>query len=412
MKIERSDRRLLIWAGVFMLLVVLALTFLSQDEEESGIPSTYSAQRSGAKAAFLLLQQSGYKVQRWEQPPSNLPADLQSDPSHTVLVLASPFRAPTSDEKNALRTFVDRGGKVLITGATASLYLSQAETEMEPARLPIAKEYQPQLLTPLTRGGSIQMSPGAYWKGPATTSLAHYSDGDRPIVVSYKAGMGEVIWWAASTPLTNAAIAKSGNMALLLNSLGNAGDVQIYWDEYFHGEQSSLIRYVGDPPLLFGWLQTLLVFLVLIFTFSRRNGPIHPLPQPSRLSPLEFISTLGKLYRRANAIHSALAIPYARFRAQAARQLGINQDVPAADLARALKNRLRYKDDSLAELLQQIENALHNPELREAQALELVQQLNRHAQGVHAHNPKLNPMERQETDLHANRVPGAHARTN
>jgi hypothetical protein len=403
MKIERSDRRLLIWAGVFMLLVILALTFLSQDEEESGIPSTYSAQRSGAKAAFLLLQQSGYKVQRWAQSPSDLPAD----PAHTVLVLASPFRAPTSDEKNALQTFVDRGGKILITGWSVSLYLPQAETENEPVPSPIAKEYQPQLLTSLTRGGAIQMSPVAYWKGPATSSLAHYSDGDRPIVVSYKAGLGEVIWWGASTPLTNAAIANSGNMALLLNSLGNAGDVQVYWDEYFHGEQSSLIGYAGDPPLMFGLLQILLVFLALIFTFSRRNGPIHPLPQPSRLSPLEFVSTLGKLYRRANAVHSALAIPYTRFRAQAARQLGISQDVPAADLARALKNRLRYKDDSLAKLLQQIENALHNPELREAQALELAQQLNRHAQDL-----KLNPMERQETDLHANRVPGAHARTN
>ncbi|HEX9254903.1 MAG TPA: DUF4350 domain-containing protein [Candidatus Angelobacter sp.] len=403
MKIERSDRRLLIWAGVFMLVVILALTFLSQDEEEPAIPSTYSAQRSGAKAAFLLLQQSGYKVQRWEQSPSDLPRD----PAHTVLVLASPFRAPTSDEKNALQTYLDHGGKVLATGRSASIYLPHAETENELVPSPVAKEYQPQLLTPLTRGGAIQMSPAAYWKGPATSSLAHYSADGRPIVVSYKAGLGEVVWWGASTPLTNAAIAKSGNMALLLNSLGPAGDVQIYWDEYFHGEQSSLIGYAGDPPLKFGLLQTLLVFLALIFTFSRRNGPIHPLPQPSRLSPLEFVSTLGKLYRRANAVHSALAIPYARFRAQAARQLGINQDVPAADLARALKNRLRYKDDSLAELLQQIENALHNPELREAQALELVQQLNRHAQ-----NLKLNPMERQETDLHANRVPGAHARTN
>src|SRR5207237_4170983 len=100
--------------------------------------------------------------------------------------------------------------------------------------------------------------------------------------------------------------------------------------------------------------------------------------------------TLGKLCRRASAVQSALAIPYARFRGQAARQLGIRQDVPAADLARALKLRLRYKDVSLAELLQQIENALHNPELREAQALELVQQLNQHAQKL-----KLNPMERQ-----------------
>jgi len=403
MKIERSDRRLLIWAGAFMLIVMLALTFLSQDEEESSIPSTYSAQRSGAKAAFLLLQQAGYKVQRWEQTPTTLP----SNPAHTVLVLVSPFRAPTSDEKNALQTYLDRGGKVLVTGRSASIYVPQAETENEPAISPVAKEYQPQLLTPLTRGGAIQMSPGAYWKGPATSSLAHYSDGDRPIVVSYKAGLGEVIWWGASTPLTNAAIAKSGNMALLLNSLGQPDEVQVYWDEYFHGEQSSLIRYAGDPPLLFGLLQTLLVFLALLFTFSRRNGPIHPLPQPSRLSPLEFISTLGKLYRRANAVHSALAIPYARFRAQAARQLGINQDVPADDLARALKNRMRYKDDSLAELLRQIENALHSPELQEAQALELVQQLNQHTQKL-----KLNPTERQETDLHANRVPGAYARTN
>jgi hypothetical protein len=408
MKIERSDRRLLIWAGVFMLLVILSLTFFSQDEEESSVPSTYSAQRAGAKAAFLLLQQSGHKVQRWEQSPTDLPAD----PTHTVLVLVSPFRAPTREEKNALQTFVDRGGKILVTGRNASLYLPQAETENEVVPSPVAKEYQPQLLTPLTRGGAIQMSPVAYWKGPATSSLAHYSDGDRPIVVSYKAGMGEVIWWGASTPLTNTAIAKQGNMALLLNSLGTAGEVQIYWDEYFHGEQSSLIHYAGDPPLKFGLLQTLLVFLALIFTFSRRNGPIHPLPQPSRLSPLEFVSTLGKLYRRANAVHSVLAIPYARFRAQAARQLGINQDLPAAELARALKNRLRYKDDSLAELLQQIESALRDPELREAQALELSQQLNRHAQALHSQNLKLNSMERQETDLHANRVPGAHARTN
>jgi hypothetical protein len=127
MKIERSDRRLLIWAGVFMLVVILALTFLSQDEEESGIPSTYSVQRSGAKAAFLLLQQSGYKVQRCEHSPSNLPAD----PAHTVLVLASPFRAPTSDEKNALQTFVNRGGKILATGSRAAIYVPQAEAKNE-----------------------------------------------------------------------------------------------------------------------------------------------------------------------------------------------------------------------------------------------------------------------------------------
>ena len=403
MKIEKSDRRLLIWAGVFMLLVVVALAFVSQDEEESAVPSTYSAQSKGAKAAFLLLQEAGYKVERWEQSPAELPAD----PGHTVLVLASPFRSPSRDDKNSLQTYVSRGGKILATGPYASFYLPQAEIDFEALAAPSWKEYQPQLLTPLTRGGAIQMSPSAYWKGPSTGSLAHYADDGRPIVVSYKVGRGEVIWWGANTPLTNAAIAKSGNMALLLNSLGEPGEVRVLWDEYFHGYRSSLSGYMGTPPIRYGLLQCALVFLALLFTFSRRNGPIHPLPQPSRLSPLEFVHTLGKLYRRANAVHSALAIPYARFRAIAARQLGINPDVPAADLARTVANRLRYQDDSFAELLQQIENALHSPELSEKFALDLVQQLNRHMQKL-----KMNPLERQETNLHADRVPGAHARTN
>ena len=384
MKIEKSDRRLLIWAGVFMLLVIAALAFLSQDEEESSVPSTYSAQSRGAKAAFLLLREAGYKVERWEQPPVELPAD----PAHTVLVLASPFRSPSRDDRNALQTYLSRGGKILATGSRASLYLPQVETYPETLPAPSWKEYQPQLLTPLTRGGAIQMSPSAYWDGPSTNSLAHYADDGRPIVVSYKVGQGEVIWWGANTPLTNAAISKSGNMALLLNSLGEPGELHVFWDEYFHGYRSSLGGYMGTPPIKYGLWQCALIFLALIFTFSRRNGPIHPLPEPSRLSPLEFVHTLGKLYRRANATHAALAIPYARFRALAARQLGINQDVPAAELARAVQNRLRYKDDAFEDLLQQIEHALQSPELSEVFALDLVQKLNRYMQ-----NLKLIPLE-------------------
>jgi hypothetical protein len=403
MSIDKSDRKLLIWAGVFMVLVVVALAVVSPDEDESAVPSTYSAQARGAKAAFLLLQDAGYKVERWEQSPSQLP----EDPAHTVLVLASPFRSPLPEEKTALQNYLNRGGKILATGANASFYLPHAETDAEMLPAPSWKEYQPQMLTPLTRGGTIQMSPTAYWKGPSTASLAHYVDDGRPIVVSYKVGLGEVIWWGANTPLTNAAISKAGNLALLLNSLGEANEVHVFWDEYFHGASRPLSAYMGDPPLRYGLLLGFLIFLALIFTFSRRNGPIHPLPEPSRLSPLEFVHTLGKLYRRANAVHSALAIPYARFRTLATRQLGIHTDIPAADLAHAVKNRLRYKDDSLANLLQQIENALHAPELAEPYALNLAQQLS-----FHTRNLKLISTQRQETNLHAERVPGAHARTN
>jgi hypothetical protein len=405
MKIEKSDRRLLIWSGLVLLPLVIALAFLSQEEEENFVPSTYSAQSRGAKAAFLLLQDIGYKVERWEQSPTELPLD----PAHTVLVLASPFRLPSPEEKNALQKYLSMGGRILETGSSPSMYLPRAETERESLAAPNWKEYQPQLLSSLTRAGVIQMSPTAYWNDPKTAYLVHYADEKRPIVVSYQVGKGEVIWWAASTPLSNAAIAKSGNLALLLNSLGQPGEVHIYWDEYFHDNKQSFSGYLSQKPLFYGLLQCLLVFLALIFTFSRRNGPIHGLAQPARLSPLEFVYTLGKLYRRAKATHAALEVPYTRFRILATRQLGISPDISAAELARAVKSRMRYKDNDLGDLLEQIEAALRNPELAEAWALELAQKLSRHTQ-----NLKLIPLKKdeQETTSHADRVAGAFARTN
>lgn len=405
MKIEKSDRRLLIWTGVVLLPIIIALALLSQEEEESFVPSTYSAQDHGAKAAYLLLQDLGYKAERWEQSPSELP----SDPEHTVLVLASPFRAPLPQEKNALQKYLSLGGRILETGSSPSLYLPQADIEREPLVAPNWKEFKPQLISSLTRGGAIQMSPTAYWKDSTTAYLVHYADGERPIVVSYKVGKGEVIWWAASTPLTNAAIAKSGNLALLLNSLGKPSDAHVYWDEYFHDAQQSSGGYLSQPALWYGLLQCALVFLAVIFTFSRRNGPIRGLPQPARLSPLEFVSTLGKLYQRAKATHATLEVPYARFRMLATRQLGIRPDVSASELAYAVKNRMRYKDNDLGDLLEQIESALHNPELSEAGALDLAQKLSHYMQKL-----KLIPLKKdeQETTLHADRVAGAFARTN
>jgi len=405
MKIEKSDRRLLMWTGLLLLPVVIALAFLSQEEEDNFVPSSYSAQSHGAKAAYLLLQDTGYKVERWEQSPTELPPD----PAHTVLVMASPFRVPLPPEKNALQKYLSLGGKILETGTYPSMYLPQAETEREPLPAPNWREYQPQLLSSLTQGGAIQMSPTAYWKNPTTAYLVHYADEARPIVVSYKVGKGEVIWWAASTPLTNAAIAKSGNLALLLNSLGAPGEVHVYWDEYFHGYKQSFSGYFSQLPVLYGLLQCLLIFVALIFTFSRRNGPIHPLPRPARLSPLEFVYTLGKLYHRANATHTALEVPYARFRMLATRQLGISQDISTPDLARSVQDRMRYKDDDLSKLLQQIEAALHSPELAEAWALELAQRLSHYTQKLKLIS--LNK-DKQENTSHANRVAGAFARTN
>ena len=397
LKIAKSDRRLLLWAGAIMLLIIVALAITSADQEESEIPSSYSADSHGAKAAYLLLQQEGYKVERWEQSPNELPRN----PAGVVLVLASPFKAPTPDEKNSLQLFLTAGGKIVATGPSASLFLPQAQTMPEFLAGPEWKEFQPQLVTPLTIGGPIRMSPGAYWSQNSPPLLAHYADGDRPVVVSYKVGKGEVIWWASATPLSNAGISVAGNLPLLLNSLGDSRNVRILWDEYFHGYRQSLAAYVAETPLKYGLLQCFLLLGAVLFTYSRRSLPIHPQEVKSRLSPLEFVETLGGLYQRALANRAALEVPYTRFRIIATRRLGLPPEIAAGDLARSLRLRLGYKDDSLSELMRRIESALAQDDPDEATVLSLAQELNRHMQ-------KLKLL--QENFIHAERVPGAPAR--
>jgi Domain of unknown function (DUF4350) len=402
LNIAASDKRLLIWTGIIVTVLIVAVALLSDEEDESGVPSTYSSQSSGARAAYLLLKETGHNVERWEESPLKLPKEGEN----TTLVLAQPSLLPDKEEVAALKLFVSRGGRVLITGVLAQSFFPGKEIEIEALPSPEWKEYQPQLLTELTQGGAIKMSPRAYWKSKSTYYLSHYADDNRPIVVSYRIGTGKIIWWAAATPLTNAGISASGNLALFLNSIGegNIKDTHILWDEYFHSSHRSLDDYVGEPPIKYGLLQCLLFGLALVLTYSRRNLPIHPLPQKSRLSPLEFVQTLGGLYRRAKATRAALEVPYHRFRLAATRHLGLRHDTPAEDLARSLRNRLGYGDEDLLDLMRTIESTLANPYSREETVLKLVQQLNMHMQQL--------KLVQQESIAHANRVPGAATRKN
>jgi hypothetical protein len=99
LNIQRSDRRLLIWAGAILLPLIAAIAVLSDNEEESTVPSTYSAQASGAKAAYLLLEEQGYKLERWTRSPLQLPQDAAG----TVYVLAGPWGTPKNEEKTPCR---------------------------------------------------------------------------------------------------------------------------------------------------------------------------------------------------------------------------------------------------------------------------------------------------------------------
>jgi Domain of unknown function (DUF4350) len=372
--LDTGDRKLLIVAGVLLVVLVVSSAMLSPRRSEgmSMYPSSYSTNWDGAKAAYLLLQESGYQVSRWEESPT----ELKGEPSAQVLIFAEPLQMPSPEEKQAIREFLEKGGCVLAVGAAAERLLPESSLFQEGFPLSEKTTFRPLLPSPLIRNAAeISMISPEHWQPKSASQLVIYGNEDTAAVITYPVGKGQVIWWGASTPMTNAGIRQSGNLALFLNSVGPADGVRVLWDEYFHGAHGSLWAYFAQTPLPWGVAQFGLVFLAILATHSRRQSPIHIPLVRSRLSPLEFVETLGDLYSSAHAGPAAVRIAFQRLHYQLTRQLGLPQNISDAELARTAHALLGWNEDEFSDTLARSQQAVNNGKLDDVETLQIVQQL-------------------------------------
>jgi len=373
---DHDDRKILIGGGL-LLLAMMAVAVLVSPAPQQGpsYPSSYLAAPGGAKAAYLLLKDLGYSVERWENPATVLPVNAQG----TTLILAGPFVTPTQSDRQAVRNFLAAGGNVLTTGHAAGALIPAASGVTEKACDANTSTYPAVFPSLLTRGApEITMTPDTCWAVPDSAPPALYAANGKAAALSYHVGRGRVIWWASSEPLTNDAIQKTGNLAVFLNAVGAPEGMRLLWDEYYHGYQGSLSSYLAPTPIPWALAQVGLLLLVVCATFARRRGPVRPVVVESRLSPLEFVETLGGLYHQAHACAVALGVACQRFRFLVAREVGVSPSLSSEQLCGALERRLGRKDARLRSTLWRCESALRDPALRDTEALRLVKQLHDH----------------------------------
>jgi hypothetical protein len=141
-----------------------------------------------------------------------------------------------------------------------------------------------------------------------------------------------------------------------------------------------LWSYVGKTSLAWSVFQVGVLALAILFTFSRRSGPIYVPVETSRLSPLEFVDTLGGLYERAGAASLAVSVSYLRLRTLLNRQLSLPSNIKDAELANTAEQRLGWKDSGLGDALRRAGAATHESKLRSRDALKMVQELEKFAE--------------------------------
>jgi hypothetical protein len=378
--IHPADRKILIGAGI-VLVALTAGAFLvtpAPAEEDRGIATTYSSGSGGARAAFLLLKELGYNVARWEQEPTWLAGEAPG----TTFILAAPLFPSSSEERIAVHTFIRRGGRVILAGPVVGFLADPPSLGRREGHETEWESFSAVHPSPLTRGApQITMAGG----GQRASSKAEgfvplYGDEKGAVVVTYRAGAGEVIWLSQVTPLTNAGIAQAQNLELLLNAVGQPGG-RLLWDEYYHGYRGSLWSYLARTPVPWGLAQLAVVLVAVVLTYSRRRGPVMPPYTETRLSPVEFVETLGGLYHRARASGPAVGIAYRRFRYLLAKRLGLSPATPVEQLHHAARERLGAKHAGLYDAMLKCDRLERHPELEDndAAALKLVQAIEHYA---------------------------------
>jgi hypothetical protein len=373
--LEAGDRTLLIVAGALLVAITVVAALLTprgRESETVGYPSSFSTASDGAKAAFLLLGELDYDVERWAAPPAQLP-----DPAEgVVLVLADPFTGAPFDEKRQIEQFIRRGGRVLFTGTAAPAFLPIADVKRTGKLDFTWKDFPALLPGPVSRQAArVSMKSQVRWGSKFPGYLGYYGDDQGAVVVKAKLGEGEIIWWASSSPLTNYGLTRASNLMLFLNSIGPPGKTRVLWDEYFHGMRAGLWDYLGRTPVPWALAQIGVLFFAVLFTYSRRCGPIAVLQEESRLSPLEFVETVGDLYERKQAAAGALGVAFTRFRFLLERRLGLASPAGIESLERAMRDRGGPADPGMMETLRNCQEAVRSGRVTGAQAIVMVQSL-------------------------------------
>jgi hypothetical protein len=225
------------------------------------------------------------------------------------------------------------------------------------------------------------------WAGEGPLFRVEQRCGTDAVVVRYPVGKGEAVWWSSATPMNNTELKQDADLRLLLASL-DGDDITpraVVFDETLHGVTRSLWDAAKGLPLRWLALQTGVLLLLLVLSFSRRRGPVRSPVLLPRSSPVEFAESMGDLYEKAGATSAATEAAKRRLLQVLTREAGVGYaavEAGPAAIAEELQSRLGGDWGVLAAHLEAADSAKSGTTPRTA--LALVRALSEDAESVRA----------------------------
>jgi Domain of unknown function (DUF4350) len=304
-------RAVLAVLGIVVVINVLAALIDALAPSPSGPPSSSFATKPEGLAAWAELARHHHvSVRGLRDSPADAPLG-----GGTVAVMDGRL---TGAEARALRSFAERGGRVIAAGEPSGW----AATLLGDPQPPGWEDSGPETVArsgsePETAGvARVETSGDGRWKQRGALGS---------LLLVRPAGRGRIVLLADSSPLQNRLLGEADNAALAL-ALGGKGPLTFVESVHGYGPQRGL----AAIPARFGWvlIGLLLAALVLMVARGRRLGPPElerrELPPPRRA----YVDSLAATMARGKEREEAVRPVREEARRRLARRAGIREDAP------------------------------------------------------------------------------------
>ncbi len=311
---------------LFLLVTVVAAVQQARQSSEEQLPlSVTSTRADGARALWLWLDALGYPLSDQVGAVFRIPGEAR------LALILEPWEQVRAAEWHRIDSWVSQGGTLILAGSGWS---AQAAFEhYEVALIPLREEVdaplpQSPLLDTPPLSAPPAFRPRGYFFSDRDDLVPLLTVASLPVLVSLEQGEGRVLLCAGAEPFTNAGLHDRANAELVLNLVAAAGpDGLIWFDEWHHGRRPVKESGAGVGPA--DWLRrtppghallyAVAVILLALFLQGRRFGRPLPLSRhAARRAPLEYITAVANLSRRAGHRRATLE----QYRHHLKRELG------------------------------------------------------------------------------------------
>lgn len=381
---KRLSRDTWLTLGILAILVIITAFGAVRQAQNQRLPSftSYSSAPDGVRAFNLWLEALSYDIRNITYENFRVPLDVD------LVIILEPTSSLMDEHLELLDEWVEAGGTLVLAGDRSNtlfaarhyefrlVYLNEVAVEMP--------EQSPLFQSPPSSGAAYGPTI-AFWRTNRTDFVVHQAIGSRPVVVSFNQGDGQVFLSASPYLFSNAGLKEAGNPELALNivsavSRGNG----VWFDEWHHGIRAESVTINGPGD----WLrfnpvgQSILYVVGILFLAVVLNGrhfgrPKSQFHEINRRTPLEYITAIANLNRRARHREYTLA----QYRHWLKRDLGRRYRLdPTLDDASYVKQMGVYRPDldqeALLELLTQLSKKKHSEEEMIKAAVEVTEWLN------------------------------------